>query len=71
MVFIYPIYKSFEAVEQWNNLEMHRFIIYWLIFGFLNSFNKSVSYILSFTPIPYLLKSLMFIYFYSNITNGY
>jgi receptor expression-enhancing protein 5/6 len=51
LLFFYPAYKSFHALQTETTYDDRRWLTYWVVFGFIYGFDSSLSFI--FNRIPF------------------
>ena len=61
LIYLYPVYKTFKALDGKNDTEVHRWLVYWTVFGFFFSIIEMVSL---FVQIP-SLRLIMTVFFFS------
>ncbi len=69
--FLYPMYKSFKALETIEDHDNKRWLIYWTVFGFVFAFRPITDYILNFLPFKMVIQTALFFVLYCPLTNGY
>ena len=68
--FLYPAYKSFVALETEDRSDDKRWLVYWVVFGFVFAFKNLFCCILSF-PGANLVLSVALGAIYCPLTNGH
>ena len=56
ILFCYPAYKSFKAIESQKKEDDQRLIAYWIVFGLIYSFDALFRFLLSFLPFYHLIR---------------
>ena len=69
--FLYPAYRSFQALETPDPEDDRRWLVYWTVFGFIYAFKGVFESVLSFLPGSSLILTLLLFTIYSPMTNGY
>lgn len=69
--FLYPAYKSFTALESEDKSDDKRWLIYWVVFGFVFAFKNLLWCVLSYIPFANLLLTAGLFAIYSPLTQGY
>jgi receptor expression-enhancing protein 5/6 len=54
--FVYPAYKSFQAIELKNKNEDTQWLVYWVIFAFFSIAETFIDYLLYWIPFYYAFK---------------
>jgi receptor expression-enhancing protein 5/6 len=54
--FLYPAYKSFQAIEQKNKNDDTQWLVYWVIFAFFSIAETFIDYLLYWIPFYYAFK---------------
>ena len=71
MGFIYPAYRSFKALEKINKSEIiEQWLVYWIIFAFINAAESVVILFIDLPVIFYLFKIFLYLYLVDPKRNG-
>ena len=62
LVFFYPAFKSFQAVQTECSDDDKRWLTYWVIFGFFYGFEQSFGFMVSLIPLWPLVRSVLFVF---------
>ena len=69
--FLYPVYKSFKALESRDQSDNKRWLIYWTVFGCVFAFKNFFSFFFSMLPGSTLILTVVLFIVYCPLTNGY
>ncbi len=69
--FLYPVYKSFKALETKLDHENKRWLTYWTVFGFIFAFRSITDFILGYFPFYNIFLTAFLFFVYCPLTNGY
>eukprot|EP00744_Colponema_vietnamica_P018310 GILI01025850.1.p1 GENE.GILI01025850.1~~GILI01025850.1.p1 ORF type:complete len:219 (-),score=77.85 GILI01025850.1:89-685(-) len=65
--FVYPVYMSFKAIESPGEGDDKQWLTYWVVYGFLTTFESFFSFLLHWIPFYHAGKlALLFFCFYNN-----
>lgn len=64
--FLIPAYKSYKALESADEKDDKRWLTYWIVFGFLHSFDFVLKNALTFIPFYTVIRTLLLIALYLN-----
>jgi receptor expression-enhancing protein 5/6 len=68
--FIYPAYKSLQAISNNDLEEDKQWLTYWVVYGTFSIMESGMSFLTSMIPYYNLFKLAMFIYLYHHSTKG-
>ncbi len=58
LAFTIPAFRTFQAIESHTKEDDVRYLTFWIVFGFLYSFDQALSFFLGFIPFYYLLRTV-------------
>ena len=64
LVFTIPAFKTFQALETESKHDDIRLLTFWIVFGFLYSFDQTLSFLLGFIPFYYILRTVVIFYIF-------
>ena len=68
--FIYPAFKSFEAIETKTKTDDHQWLVYWVIFAFLTILETFADLLVYWIPFYYAFKTAFLFWCFAPQTNG-
>lgn len=68
--FAYPAYMSYKSLKSSENKDDKQWLIYWIVFSFINLVETLFYHILYFIPFYYHTKLVFFVWLYHDSTKG-
>jgi receptor expression-enhancing protein 5/6 len=70
LAFAIPAFKTFQALESEQKEDDVKLLTFWVVYGFLYSFDQSLSYVLSFIPFYYIIRTAFICYLFTSKDHG-
>ena len=71
ILFIYPAYKTYKAIESEEKEDDKKLMTYWLAFGLIYSLDTVFRYLLSFIPLYHIVRfSILAFLFFNDFTGS-
>mmetsp|Transcript_28091 Transcript_28091/g.39497 ORF Transcript_28091/g.39497 Transcript_28091/m.39497 type:complete len:192 (-) Transcript_28091:187-762(-) len=68
--FVYPAFKSFEAIESKNRGDDTQWLVYWIVYAFFSIIEVFVDFLLYWIPFYYAFKLAFLLWAMLPATNG-
>jgi len=64
VIFFYPAYASFKAIESATQRDDTQWLTYWVVFSFFSIIENTMFFLVSWIPMYYALKMGVFLWLY-------